>query len=116
MMLSRSVPALARSVARRQQSALAALDGAAVDECFGPHYQGANVQSSTLSNGVVVVTTDPGPVATVAVKIGAGASDGPASAAFAASKMVRLQTSGGAESGSFAARAESARGEAYAGT
>ena len=83
-----------RYAATRSFSAVATIDTLPeIDESFGAFYQGANVQSSTLANGVTVISTDAGPVATVGVKLGVGASTGPASAAFAAAKMVRTRPS-----------------------
>ncbi|KAH8070301.1 hypothetical protein JL721_5064 [Aureococcus anophagefferens] len=69
-------------------------DGPAVDETFVGGYPAGDVQTTKLDNGVTVVSTCAAPVATIGAKLGVGAASGPASAAFAASKMAFKSANG----------------------
>ena len=96
-MLRTSLSSLARRAATvRQKSAAVATfdDGPAVDETFVGGYPAGDVQTTKLDNGVTVVSTCAAPVATIGAKLGVGAASGPASAAFAASKMAFKSANG----------------------
>eukprot|EP00629_Pelagomonadales_sp_RCC1024_P003347 CAMPEP_0119267226 /NCGR_PEP_ID=MMETSP1329-20130426/5449_1 /TAXON_ID=114041 /ORGANISM="Genus nov. species nov., Strain RCC1024" /LENGTH=266 /DNA_ID=CAMNT_0007267141 /DNA_START=78 /DNA_END=874 /DNA_ORIENTATION=- len=84
----------ASGAAARPLSAIAESSLPTVDESFAPGFPGAGFESSTLDNGVVVVTSAPGPVGLVGVSAGYGSLRCPPAGAFAARAMAFKSANG----------------------